>query len=197
MNFKVVVSDSKTRKAYQKEVEQAASGLIGKKIGDKVSGSFIGLEGYELEIRGGSDKNGFPMRADVEGTARKKLLLTRGVGMKKTKGGLRRRKSVRGNTVSQDIAQINTIVVKQGSKSLDSVFGKAEKPKEKKPEEPKKETPKEEKKAEPKKEAPKEEKPKEEPKAEKAEAKMAVKKVEEVPKEEPKKEESKPKEEKK
>ena len=33
MAFKIVVSDTKTRRAFQKDIEEAASGLIGKKIG--------------------------------------------------------------------------------------------------------------------------------------------------------------------
>ena len=74
-NFKIVISDPKTRKAYQKEVDETHSGLAGKKLGDMVSGSSLGLVGYELEITGGSDKQGFPMRRDVEGTVRKKILI--------------------------------------------------------------------------------------------------------------------------
>ncbi len=66
MAFKLVVSDPKSRKSYQKEV--SGEGILGKKIGDKFSGAAAGLEGYELQITGGSDKDGFPMRKDVEGS---------------------------------------------------------------------------------------------------------------------------------
>ncbi|MFQ5647796.1 MAG: 30S ribosomal protein S6e [Candidatus Aenigmatarchaeota archaeon] len=193
-NFKLVISDSKARKAYQKELEQAASGLLGKKIGDKVSCDHIGLSGYEIEITGGSDRQGFPMRADVEGTGRKKIILALGPGFHPKRKGQRRRKSIRGNTISADIVQVNAKVVKQGAKPIEQLLGK---PKEEKPEE-KKEAPKEEKPAEKpaeaKPEKPKEEKPapkeeakpekkpaeKEEPgeQAEKAEKKMGVKKLE-------------------
>lgn len=74
-NFKIVVSDPKAKKAYQKELEQGQTGLLGRKIGDKFSGNHIGLAGYELEVTGGSDKEGFPMRRDVDGPGRKKILL--------------------------------------------------------------------------------------------------------------------------
>jgi small subunit ribosomal protein S6e len=176
-NFKMVISDPKTRKAYQKEVEQAASGLIGKKLRDTVKGEPFGLPGYELQLTGGSDKQGFPMRADVAGTGRKKIVLASPPGFHPKSKGQRRRKSVRGNTISADTAQINAKITKNGPKSVDELFGKKEekkaeeKPKEAKPEEKKaEETKKEEPKAEEKpaeKEAPKEEaKPEEKPKAE-------------------------------
>ncbi|RLJ09570.1 MAG: 30S ribosomal protein S6e [Candidatus Aenigmatarchaeota archaeon] len=166
LNFKIVVSDPKTRRAYQKEVEQKQSGLIGKKIGERFSGDSIGLPGYELEITGGSDRDGFPMRRDVEGTARKKILLSSGPGFHPKKKGQRKRKSIRGNTISTDISQINVKVVKYGQTPLEKLFGVEEKPKEEaKP----KEKPQEEK--------PKEEKEKSEETAKKAEEKMGIKEV--------------------
>ncbi len=163
MAFKLVVSDPKTRKSYQKEV--SGEGILGKKIGDKFSGGVAGLEGYELQVTGGSDKDGFPMRKDVDGSARKRILLSGGVGFKPLLGGQRKRKSIRGNTVSEDVAQVNSKVVKEGKLSLDKIFvvekkdkpaeGEAteEAPAEKQPaEEPKKEAPAEEKPEEPAKE---------------------------------------------
>lgn len=123
MNFKIVVSDPKERKAYQKEVDQKASGLIGRKIGEVVPGDLLGLNGYKLEITGGSDKQGFPMRKDVEGTARKKILLSGPPGFHPERKGQRKRKSVRGNTISSEIVQVNMKVVEYGKKSLGELFG--------------------------------------------------------------------------
>lgn len=131
MVFKVVVSDPKTRKGYQKEVEEAGSGLVGKKIGEKVSGDFLGLSGYELEITGGSDKQGFPMRMDVDGIGRKRALLSGGVGFHPKIKGQRKRRSVRGNTISAQISQINVKVVKYGPKKIEELLG-AKKKEEKK-----------------------------------------------------------------
>ena len=74
MGFKIVLSDPKTRKAYQKEVDESASGLMGKKLGENLVGDFLNLTGYEIQITGGSDKEGFPMRRDLEGIGRKKIL---------------------------------------------------------------------------------------------------------------------------
>jgi len=36
--------------------------------------------------------------------------------------GVRRRKSVRGNTVSGEIEQLNTVVIEEGSKSVDELL---------------------------------------------------------------------------
>lgn len=192
--FKLVVSDPKTKKTYQKEVSQKESGLLSRKIGDRVKGDFLGLSGYEIEVTGGSDKQGFPMRPDMQGAARKRILLTGGPGFHPKRKGERRRKSVRGNVISEEIVQVNAKIVKYGTKKLEQIFGKKE---EKKPEEkPKEEAKPEEKKEEAKVEEPKpEEKPKEEKPAEpekkepeKPEEKAEEKK-EEAPKEEVKSEE--------
>ena len=127
VDFKIVIADPKTNKSYQKEFEQKQSQLLGKKIGDKIKGDGFGLTGgYELQITGGSDNAGFPMRSDVEGTARKRLLITKGVGFRSKKKGMRKRKSIRGNTVSTVISQINMIVVSYGSQPVEKLLGKKE-----------------------------------------------------------------------
>ncbi|MBI4020685.1 MAG: 30S ribosomal protein S6e [Candidatus Aenigmarchaeota archaeon] len=180
--FKVVISDPKSRKAYQKELDQDASGFLGKRIGENVPGLPLGLDGYALQITGGSDKEGFPMRHDVAGTARKRLVLSSPPGYHAERRGQRKRKSIRGNTVSADIVQINAKVVEYGKNGLDEAFGKAEKA-ETKTEHKADAKPAEAKKAE-KPAAPKEHKPevaKSEDaatKAEAAEKKMGVKKLE-------------------
>ncbi len=111
---KINIGDSKSKKTYNKTTEDI-SGFYDKKIGDVVNGELIDLAGYELEIRGGSDASGFPMRKDVEGIARKRILITGGVGMKNQKRkGLRLRKMVAGNTINEKTAQINLRVTKWG-----------------------------------------------------------------------------------
>jgi len=171
--FKLVIG-FKDGKCVQREAkEDTAKVLVGKKIGDKINGDDIGLAGYEFELTGGSDYCGFPMRKDVQGSARKRILAVKGIGLKKKGKGVRQRKTVCGNTVHAKISQVNLKVLKEGKEKLTVAKkeGEAEAPKaEAKPaekkEEPKKEEPKKE---EPKKEAPKAEKPaekKEEPKPE-------------------------------
>lgn len=199
MNYKLVISDPKNKKAYQKEIDQKQTGLKGKKIGEKVSGNNLGLTGYELEVTGGSDRQGFPMRKDVEGISRKKILLALPPGFHPKLSGQRKRKSVMGNTVSEQISQVNLKVVTGGKESLDKLLGSKPKPKEgekregvEKPKETKPEAKVEEKKEEPKKEEEKEDKPAEtkekkeagtEEKSEKAEEKMGVKDIDKAEKE--------------
>ena len=118
--------------------------FIGKKIGDVVEGQFVKhqetnepYDGYKLEITGGCDNVGTPMRRDLDGGAKKPLLVTSGTGFKghkivnkkgqryRTKReGLRMRKKFRGSTITNDTRQINLKVVGKGKKSLVKISGK-------------------------------------------------------------------------
>jgi len=188
--WKVVVSEPETKKSFQLEVDQSkAIGLVGKKIGDELSGDIIGLAGYTLKITGGTDNDGFPMHPSVRGPGRKRLLLTSPPCFHPRTKGERRRKTVRGNTISEDIAQINVKVIKKGETPLETLIPtkkkKEEKPKvEEKPKKEKVEEKKEEKKVEEKK---KEVKPKakkeENPQEQKIEKKPEVKEKTEEKKE--------------
>ena len=171
--FKFVIANPKTRKTYNVELDQEKGvGLIGKKIRDKFSGDILGLSGYELQITGGTDKDGFPMHPLVHGAVRKKIILSHPPCFHPKRKGERRRKTVRGNTISQDIVQINCKIIKEGKTPIEEILVKKEKKLEEVKKEPEKkveEKPKEEvekkKEVEPKEkiEKPKEElKPKEE-----------------------------------
>lgn len=110
--FKIVVSDPKTGLAKQFKVSgQQAQSLIGLKIGDIIDGSIVGLEGVKLKITGGSDFAGFPMHPSIHGGGKKRVLLSGPPGFHPTEKGERRRKIVRGNTITEDIVQINTVIV--------------------------------------------------------------------------------------
>ncbi|MBR0271351.1 MAG: 30S ribosomal protein S6e [Methanobrevibacter sp.] len=123
MAFKVVVSNKAD--TYQMEVDdtKALNGLV---IGDEFDGGIVGLDGYTLKITGGSDKNGFTMKKDVPGTRRIKSLLTGGIGYHPKADGVKRRKTVRGNTIADDIVQINSVVVNEGSKPIAEILGAGE-----------------------------------------------------------------------
>lgn len=123
-NFKLVINDPATGKSYKFEVTgHHAQSFMGKKIGDQIDGINANLPGYKLAITGGSDTAGFPMRADFEGSARRRLLLTEGVGYHPTDyPGKRKRMSVRGNRVSAEIMQVNLKVAKAGSKPVADHF---------------------------------------------------------------------------
>jgi len=123
MAFKVVVSNKAD--TYQVEVDEAKA-LNGLVIGDEFDGGIVGLDGYTLQITGGSDKNGFTMKKDVPGTRRIKSLLTGGIGYHPKADGVKRRKTVRGNTIADDIVQINSVVVNEGSKPIAEILGAGE-----------------------------------------------------------------------
>lgn len=116
--FKVVIG-TKDGKCVQKEVAEAdAKNLIGKKVGDTIKGESISLTGYEFEITGGSDHAGFPMRKDISGAVRKRILAVKAVGLKKKAKGIRQRKTVCGNIIHAKISQINLKVLKEGKEPL-------------------------------------------------------------------------------
>ncbi len=123
VEFKVVVNDTKSGKSYQIPVSgHHANSLIGKKIGDEVDGIFISLPGYKLQITGGTDKDGFAMRMDLPGMIRRKILLSDGKGFHEIEPGMRKKKSMRGNTIGQDVVQINMKVTKHSTKPIDSLL---------------------------------------------------------------------------
>src|SRR3989344_7895673 len=129
MAFRLNMSDK--GKAWRIELDCEA--LIGKRIGDKIHGKEIkeGLEGYEMEITGTSDKAGFPGHKDIDSPTLTKKLLTRGFGMKTASPhGLRLRKTLRGAIISEDIIQINMKVIKHGHKKLSELFPEQNKLKE-------------------------------------------------------------------
>ena len=123
--MQVVISDPKTGKAYKlegKDTEVSAL-FVGKRIGDLVDGDILGLSGYMLEIRGGSDRDGVPMRADVPGAGRRRILIASPPGYRPWEKGKRRRKYVRGNEISTDISQINVKIRMYGNKPIEEIFG--------------------------------------------------------------------------
>ncbi len=118
-----VTVGNKDGKTHSVELEENEINAIkGKRIGQEFDGSVLGLDGYTLEITGGSDKDGFPMKKNLQGTARRKVLIKKGIGVKKLRSGERKRKSMRGNAVDTDIAQLNTKVVEEGSESIDTLL---------------------------------------------------------------------------
>jgi len=125
--MRIVISDPKSGKSFQSEVskEQEAQ-IVGKRIGEKLDGGIVGAAGYQLELTGGSDGSGFPMRSDIPGQRKISALITEGVGFHTKRSGERRRKMVRGNTYSSDIMQVNAKVATPGATPLDQIFVKAE-----------------------------------------------------------------------
>ena len=109
--FQVVVSDG-TGHTEQFEVDgQDANRFLSRDLGDEVDGGAVGLDSVTLELTGGSDEAGRPMRADVSGAELKELLLEGGVGYNPSRDGERKRITVRGRRISEATAQINAAMV--------------------------------------------------------------------------------------
>ena len=105
-NFKLTVSDVKGKSVTKELKESDANPLLGLQLGNETDAAIVGLNG-KLKLTGGSDKSGVPMRNDVHGAARKYVLLSKGVGLQDAEKGERVRKLTRGNTISEEIYQIN------------------------------------------------------------------------------------------
>ncbi|WP_424357435.1 30S ribosomal protein S6e [Methanocella sp. MCL-LM] len=127
-DFKLVVSDPKTGKAYNMDVTgPKVNKFIGKPIGSEIDGDTAGLPGYTLVITGGSDKTGIPMRGDIPGQVRRRVLVSGGIGYHPANDGMRKRKLLRGDEISAEMVQINAKVTAYGEKTLDELAPKKEK----------------------------------------------------------------------
>ena len=124
--FKVIISDPEAGTSKVIEVEEArAVPFLGRRIGETIEGAMADMPGQKLQITGGSDKDGVPMRPNVHGGVRRKVVLSGGVGFNATKGGERRRKAVRGNIITDEIVQINLKIVGQPKKPKEAKTEKA------------------------------------------------------------------------
>jgi SSU ribosomal protein S6E len=110
VTFKLVVGDKKGKVVSYEVKDDKAKPLLGLRIGDVFDATLIGLPG-KIKITGGSDRSGVPMRPDVHGAVKKYVLLTKGTGLRSVRKGERKRKLVRGNVISEDIYQINAVLI--------------------------------------------------------------------------------------
>jgi len=130
VKFKVIISDPESGTSKTVELEEArAAPLIGRKLGEVIDGSILDLPGHKVQLMGGSDKDGFPMRQDVHGGVRRQVILSGGVGFNPQKKGERRRKTVRGNIVTDEIVQLNMKIVEKPKQLKESKKKKGKKEK--------------------------------------------------------------------
>jgi small subunit ribosomal protein S6e len=133
--FKVIVSDPETGTSKVVELEETrAVPLVGRRIGEVVDGSVLGLAGHKLQITGGSDKDGFPMRPNVHGGVRREVVLSGGIGFNPKNEGERKRKTVRGNIITDEIVQVNAKIVEKPKQPKEGKKAKEKKEKEAAPE---------------------------------------------------------------
>ena len=127
VEFKVVVSDPKSGRAFNVDASGGAAGsIVGKRIGDEIDAGSLGLAGYKILITGASDRTGIAAKKGIPGAGRRKLLLAGGVGFHPVMDGERRRKTIRSSEITQEFVQINALVTAYGEKTLDELFPKIE-----------------------------------------------------------------------
>ncbi len=116
--FKVIVSDPSASKSKVVELDGArAVPLVGRRLGESIDGSVLGMPGLKLQVTGGSDKDGFPMRPNIHGGVRVSVIVSKSVGFHPKREGERRRKTLRGNVITEDIVQVNMKILEKPKKA--------------------------------------------------------------------------------
>lgn len=128
--FKIIISDPDLGTSKTVELEETRTvPLIGRRVGEVLDGAIVGLSGHKVRITGGSDKDGFPMRPNVHGGVRRKVILGGGVGFNPKDEGQRRRKMVRGNVITDEIVQINMKIMEKPKQAKEEKKTKEKTPK--------------------------------------------------------------------
>lgn len=107
--FEIPSDDHKLRHFYDK------------RMGTELTADHLGEEwkGYILKIAGGNDKQGFPMKQGVLTNTRVRLLLKKGHSCyRPRRTGERKRKSVRGCIVDQNLSALALIIVRKGEQDI-------------------------------------------------------------------------------
>ena len=111
--FKVNLADPATRKVQSVELDgPKAQPIVGRQVGDVLDGGILGFPGQKVRITGGSDKDGIPINPNVHGGGKKYVLLSVGIGFHPEHSGERRRKLIRGKMISEEIYQVNAVIIR-------------------------------------------------------------------------------------
>lgn len=112
--FKLVINDRENKKTYQIALDERKSeNFINLGVGSKFDCSTIGIPGYEIEITGGSDLAGFPMRKGIHQDR---------AGVIVGNGRERKRKILAGEKINKNTSQINSKIVKKGNVPIDKIL---------------------------------------------------------------------------
>lgn len=112
------------QKVIEIDDEKRLQSLYERRMAQEIDGAIMGEEfdGYIFRISGGNDKQGFPMRQGVLTNTRVRLLMSKGAkAYRPRRVGERKRKSVRGCIVGQDIAVLNLVVTQVGANTVEGL----------------------------------------------------------------------------
>jgi len=109
------------QKLFEINDEHKVRPFYEKRMGQEVPAVSLGDEwkGYVFRITGGNDKQGFPMKQGVLTEGRVRLLLKKGHSCyRQRRTGERKRKSVRGCIVNQNLSVLAMAIVKKGDAEI-------------------------------------------------------------------------------
>merc|ERR1719263_939243 len=118
MKLNIAYPETGLQKCLDIDDDRILRNFYDKRIAQEVEGDVLGaeFEGYRFRISGGNDKQGFPMLQGILTDERVRLLLVKGSKCyRQRRTGERKRKSVRGCIVNQDLSVLNLVVVKRGA----------------------------------------------------------------------------------
>jgi len=121
MKLNIAYPPNKAQKLIEIDDERKLRIFYEKRISDEVAGDSLGEEfkGYVFRISGGHDKQGFAMKQGVAVNHRVRLLLDGASGQYNPhRHGERRRKSVRGCIVANDLSVLSLVITKRGAADL-------------------------------------------------------------------------------
>jgi small subunit ribosomal protein S6e len=127
MKLNIAYPEYRSQQIIEVDDEKKLRIFYDKRISEEVAADPLGEEfkGYVLKITGGHDKQGFGMKQGVLLNHRTRLLLDGSTGHYRPKrDGARKRKSVRGCIVGNDLSCINLVIVRRGEKDIPKLTDK-------------------------------------------------------------------------
>lgn len=124
MKFNISYGVTGQQKLVEIDEEKKVRVFYDKKIGDNVEGHHLGEEykGYVFKIKGGNDKQGFPMKAGVLSNQRVRILMKKGSKcFRPRREGQKKRKAVRGCIVGPDLSVITLTIIEKGDANLPGI----------------------------------------------------------------------------
>jgi len=124
MKINIACPSTGMQKVLEIDDEKRLQSLYERRMAQEIDGGVLGEEfdGYIFRISGGNDKQGFPMRQGVLTNTRVRLLCKKGhKAYRPRRVGERKRKSVRGCIVGQDIAVLNLVVTQIGAATVEGL----------------------------------------------------------------------------